>query len=522
MFVTLPEDALEPDRMHARRLTRPGLASAACVLVAACGSTVPAEVSTPTVSVAAFPYATRPPAAQLLDWPEFGLNPQRSDAGNESTGITAANVGRLRRLRIALPGTVDSSPIYLHGVTVAGAVRDVAIVTTTYGKTLAVDASSGAILWTFTPPGYSHWAGSAQITTAGPIADPDRRFVYAASPNGLIHKLSLADGGEDGSGSWPVSITRDPTHEKIAAALNIDGPDILAATGGYFGDAPPYQGHIVLIDRSSGALRGVFNTLCSNRRELIAPSSCPSSDSAILSRGGAVVEPGGRRILIDTGNGPWNGSSDFGDSVLELTFPGLRLRQSYTPTDQAQLNSSDTDLGSSAPALLGQNRVVLAGKDGVMRVLALSRLNGRLPSHPPSARHATLGGEVQQLPTPGGGELFTAPAVWRHGGSTTVFVADFDATGAYALSGGRLHPLWIDHTAGTSPIVAGGLLYVYEPGGGGIEVYDPGGSSRPIAKLPGAPGHWNSPIVVDGHVIEPEGDANDHLLSGTLDLFSVG
>ncbi len=40
--------------------------------------------------------------------------------------------------------------------------------------------------------------------------------------------------------------------------------------------------------------------------------------------------------------------------------------------------------------------------------------------------------------------------------------------------------------------------------------------------LPGAPSHWNSPIVVDGHVIEPEGDANDHQLSGTLDLLSVG
>ena len=275
---------------------------------------------------------------------------------------------------------------------------------------------------------------------------------------------------------------------------------------------------MVLIDRSSGALRGVFNTLCSNRRQLIVPSSCSASDSAILSRGGAVVEPGVRRILIDTGNGPWNGSSDFGDSVLELTFPGLRLRQTYTPVDQEHLNTTDTDLGSSAPALLGQNRVVLAGKDGVMRVLALSGLDG----HPPSARRTTLGGEVQQLPTPGGGELFTAPAVWRHGGVTTVFVADSEGTGAYALRSGRLQTQWTSSTAGTSPVVAGGLLYVYEPSGGGIEVYNPGGSSRPFAKLPGAHGHWNSPIVVDGHVIEPEGDANDHALSGTLDLFSVG
>ncbi len=527
-----------------RRLRLPATApltlALAALAIAACGgSASPTSSSAPAGSSAAYASSGTPSAssgsarsddpgtptgrtagatASLQNWPEFGLNPLRSDASNESTDITAANVGHLHHLQIALPGTVDSSPIYLHEVTVASAVRDVTIATTTYGKTLAVDASSGAILWTFTPPGYSRWAGSPQITTASPIADPDRRFVYAASPNGLIHKLSLADGSEDSSGSWPISITRDPTHEKIAAALNIDGPDVLAATGGYFGDAPPYQGHVVLIDRSSGAARGVFNALCANRRTLSVPSSCPASDSAILSRSGAVVEPGGRGILIDTGNGPWNGSSNFGDSVLELTFPGLRLRQSYTPVDQEHLNTSDSDLGSSAPALLGHNRVVLAGKDGVMRVLALSDLDG----HPPSTRHTTLGGEVQQLPTPSGGELFTAPAVWHHGGATTVFVADGEGTGAYALRGGRLHTLWVNSTAGASPIVAGGLLYVYEPNGGGIEVYNPGGSSHPIAKLPGAPGHWNSPIVADGHVVEPEGDANEHKLSGTLELFSVG
>lgn len=415
-----------------------------------------------------------------------------------------------------MPGTVDSSPIYLHAVTVAGAAHDAIVLTTTYGRTLALDASRGSILWTFTPRDYSHAAGTAQITTTSPIVDPDRRFVYSASPGGLIHKLSLADGSETG-GSWPVSITRDPTHEKLGAALNIDGPDILAATSGYLGDAPPYQGHVVLIDRASGALRAVFNTLCAGHRGLLVPSSCSSSDSAILSRGGPVVEPGGRRVLVDTGNGPWNGTSDFGDSVIELTFPSLRLRQSYTPVNQRELNENDTDLGSSAPALLGHNRIVLAGKDGIMRVLALSRLDG----HPPSTRHAKLGGEVQQLQIPGGGQLFTAPAVWRRGGRTTAFLADEGGTGAYALRGGRLGAIWINHTPGTSPVLVGGLLYVYDPQAGGIDIYDPR-SPNPIAKLPGAPGHWNSPIVVDGHIVEPEGDANDHRTSSTLDLFSVG
>jgi outer membrane protein assembly factor BamB len=445
-------------------------------------------------------------------WPEFGLNPQRSDA--IEAGV---DFGKLREKRVTLPGTIDSSPIYLAGAKVRGGTHDVVVVTSSYGRAFALDANSGKRLWTYTPPGYSGWVGSAQITNSSPLLDPDgdHRYVYSASPDGVVHKLVLASGKEVRSGHWPVTVTKDPTREKIGSALNVDGPYLIATTSGYIGDAPIYQGHVVLIDRASGKIVSVFNTLCAKRHTVIVPSSCPQSDSAILSRGGAVVEPGGKRLLVDTGNATWDGKRYFGDSVLELTVPSLHLRQAYTPRNQAELNSNDLDLGSSAPALLGENRVLVVGKDGVMRVLDLGRLDGTAPG---GKEH--LGGEVQTLETPGDTQLFTVPAVWHHGKQTTVFVADFSATAAYALRGGRLHQLWQNDTPGTSPIVAGGLVYVYEPDQGGIEIYEPG-SPKPIGELPGAPGHWNSPIVVDGHVIEPEGDANEHSGSGTIDLFSA-
>jgi hypothetical protein len=507
--------------MLAAHLTRLTAVLTACALISACGSgaSAPGEVSAPTASTTAIPSPGHVATARLLDWPEFGLDPQRSDVSTLSTGITASNLSQLHRVTVSLPGTVDSSPIYLHEANVGGAPHDVVVLTTTYGRTLALDASSGRTLWTFTPAGYSGWAGSSQITVTSPIADPSGGFVYAAAPNGLIHKLSLSGGGEVRSGAWPVSVTRDATHEKLGAALNVVGRYVIATTSGYLGDAPPYQGHVVLIDRTSGRIASVFNTLCSNRRELIVPSSCRASDSAILSRGGAVVEPGGGQLLVSTGNAPWNGRTDFGDSVIELTLPGLRFRQAFTPSNQAELNENDLDLGSSAPVLLGQDRVLVAGKDGIMRLLSLSRLDGHRPSVP-----SRLGGEVQRLPLPGGGELFTAPAVWaapNRGSRTTMFVGAEQATAAYALIAGRLHLLWQNGNPGTSPVLAGGLLYVYDPSGGGIYVYRPR-SSRPIAKLPGSPGHWNSPIVVDGHVVEPEGNANDHRVTGSLDLFSIG
>src|SRR5437867_8673773 len=86
--------------------------------------------------------ATSPPAknpiASSHDWTRFGWDAGRSSASSDPTGITAANVGAMRRQQVTLDGTVDASPIYLHSARVGGSVHDVFFVTTTYGKTLAI------------------------------------------------------------------------------------------------------------------------------------------------------------------------------------------------------------------------------------------------------------------------------------------------------------------------------------------------------------------------------------------------
>jgi outer membrane protein assembly factor BamB len=449
-------------------------------------------------------------APMLANWPEFGLNPQRTGSTDDATGITAANVGHLHLRRVQLPGTVDNSPIYLSGVNVEGSVRNVVVVTTTYGITMAIDPASGQILWKFTPPGISTWAGTAQITVATPIADASSGYVYATSPNGLVHKLSLENGSE--AAGWPARITVLPSREKLTAGLNIAGDELLASTGGYIGDAPPYVGHIVAINLQTGHIEAVFNTLCANRHKIINPPSCDASDSAILSRSGPVVLRGGKRVLIATGNAPWNGTTDFGDSVIELSLPGLRFVQAYTPADQEHLNTSDTDEGSGSPALLPGDLVLQGGKDGLLRVISLDHMDGRAKPFPEQT-----GGQLQLLPTPGGAELFSAPAVWH----AYVFVADGAGTTAYVVRNRRLHAIWTNGNHGTSPVLAGGLLYVYDMDSGGINVYQPK-SGKLVTTLACGPGHWNSPIVVDGYVIEGEGDANDHQTSGVLDIWSGG
>jgi hypothetical protein len=185
-----------------------------------------------------------------------------------------------------------------------------------------------------------------------------------------------------------------------------------------------------------------------------------------------------------------------------------KLVGNYTPVNTAQLNASDTDLGSTSPVYLTSKLIAQGGKDGRIRLLSLARLRGTRPHK---------GRELQIVSTPSGTDLFTAPAVWRSGKRIWLIAADGGATQAWSLRGGRLHSVWRRSAAGTSPVIAGGLLWVYDPSGG-LRVYRPA-SGKLVATLSAGGGHWNSPIVTDGRVALPEGDANDHATSGVLDIW---
>lgn len=121
-----------------------------------------------------------------------------------------------------------------------------------------------------------------------------------------------------------------------------------------------------------------------------------------------------------------------------------------------------------------------------------------------------------------------SPAIWRNGGETWVFVTDGGettmpvrggGTAAYALEDGKLVLKWKNTTPGTTPVVAGGLLFVYNPLGG-LVVYDPKmGTALTTLECPA--GHWNYPIVVDGKIALPEGGANAPTKQGMLDIWTL-
>lgn len=442
--------------------------------------------------------------ARLRDWRQFGGNASHSGAPQGSTGIGPGALARLIRRRVAIDGVADSSPVYLHGALVRGRARATVFVTTEYGKTEAIDANSGAILWEFTPGLYEKIAGTGRITTASPAAGPSGRFLYTASPGGYITELRVRDGHP----VWRTRVTLDPSHEKLSSSLTVEQDRVIAVVSGFAGDLPPYQGHLAVIDRVGGRLLGVWNAMCSDQPGLVYPGRCARQGGGVWGRAGAVVAANGD-LLLTTGNGFWDGRSAWGDSVVELDPDGRRMISGFTPRDWRELDYRDLDLGSTSPALLGHGLVAVGGKQGRIRLVRLGRSSGG--GGPP-------GRVLETLSAPSGREVYSALAVWRNQGQVWLFASDNGGLCAWRQVGGRLQREWRAGVGGTSPVVAGGLLYVYSPQGG-LRVYEPT-SGRLLAVLPCGPGHWESPIIVDGKIILAEGSANGHSRAGLLDIWS--
>lgn len=499
-----PPASLAPGRPRGRpgalALSTLGLISLLAIVVVGCSGGATPVITNPHLH----------PQAATQDWSEFGYDPARSGVNPQQTTLTAANVEQMQKLwDVQAPGVADSSPILLHGLLFPDGKRhDVLYVTTRDGRILALDASDGAQIWGHQPSG-------PKITHSSPVADPNRQYIYAYGLDGYVHKYNAISGVESIGHGWPVQVTLMPDSEKEGTALNIANGRLYVGVGGYIGDAPPYQGHVVTVDLATGATH-VFNSLCANITHLLTATECSAERSAIWARGGVVVDPVTDDIFATTGNGPYDantGGHDYGDSILKLSPDGSQLLDSYTPTTQAYLDETDEDLGSVAPALLPKIvasktplMLVQGGKDGVLRLINRQNMSGRGgPGHE--------GGELQAISLPGC-NLFAQPAVWTapHTNDIWVFAPFTCGLAAFRVNTNpagatTLSAVWKIGDTVTSPVLAGGVLYAVESGK--ILALDPTTGHTLWSATQGVgPIHWESPIVVGGalYVGDENGD----------------
>lgn len=472
-----------------------------------------------------------PVIAAAYDWSQFDGNPRHSGSNNQETTITPSNVSSLRRLfQVSLPSVADGAPAYLSGVSAAGGARDLIFATGMAGHIIALDAHTGSQIWSRQSP-----AGSCRInngssvcyTTSSPAVDPDGQYVYSYGLDGYVHKYRVTDGSEVTTGGWPELATRKPQDEKGSSALSIatakNGVSYLyVANGGYPGDRGDYQGHVTAINLSTGA-QHVFNAVCSDQADVhfVEPPGtpvCSQVQTAIWARAGVIYDSDTDRIYMATGNGRFDPANHgWGDSVFALNPDGTGVNgeplDSYTPNNFQQLDDTDADLGSTAPAILPvpanslvRRLAVQGGKDAKLRLLNLDDLSGQGgPGH--------TGGEIGAvINVPQGGGVLTQPAVWVNpvDGSTWVFVANNSGIAGLQLSvdgSGTPHLLtvWQNTSGGTSPIVANGVLYY--AGGNTIQALNPltGKQLWNDTQIGGI--HWESPIVANGILYITDGSS---------------
>lgn len=233
----------------------------------------------------------------------------------------------------------------------------------------------------------------------------------------------------------------------------------------------------------------------------------------MFGRGQDAVDPLNNDVYVVTGNGPWNGKADWGDSVLKLSRDGSKLIDAFTPTNQAYLNNTDSDLGSTGPDILvpvkikhrtwhllvqgGKGSYTSAGGSAVLWLINRDRMG----SH---AGPGSLGGQLQHIQSPGGCEVLMAPAVWKDSkGHVYAIYANSCGMASYKVvtSGHkpRLVVFWHRSGSFTTPIIVSGTLYVAE--NGAVLALNPANDRQKWSSANGSAGgtiggiHWEYPTV---------------------------
>jgi hypothetical protein len=102
-------------------------------------------------------------------------------------------------------------------------------------------------------------------------------------------------------------------------------------------------------------------------------STLTGSDGGIWSGGLAPAVDTNGNIYVMTGNGDFDGTNNFGTSMIKLSG-SLSVLDYATPVDWANLSASDLDLGSGGPVLVPPHYAVGIGKDGTMYLADINNM----------------------------------------------------------------------------------------------------------------------------------------------------
>jgi len=306
-------------------------------------------------------------------------NRQRTGVNLQETVLTPSNVN-VRQFGMLFKRVVDdqlySQPLVVSNVKIAGGWHDVVYVTTVNNSVYAFDAndaSATAPLWhvNFGTPASVHDADFTCTDINGnmgivgtPVINAERTALYVVALTKAggqfsqrLHALDVATGAD--LPNSPATIRApdfDPLWQNQRPGLFLSGGNVFIGYASHC-DHGAYHGFLLGYNAASLKQVGVFNTSPGGAEASIWQSGQPP----------AVDDKG--NIYFITGNGSWNGTTQFSESFIKLDAH-MHLVDWFTPTNHFQLDKDDNDLNSSGAVLIpGTHLVIGGGKEGVLYVI---------------------------------------------------------------------------------------------------------------------------------------------------------
>ena len=425
-------------------------------------TTTAAPASTPAAQPGTSRLTPADSAAALpaTDWTTYHRDAARTGLAPATPAAGALSIAWRRRL----DGAVYGQPLAVGALVIAATEGD-----TVYG----LDRATGQVRWqvhlgTPVPLSALPCGDIDPLGITGTLVyDPATRLAYAVAETTGFHHVLAAITVPGGKLAFKRDVpTPDghPRYDQQRAALALDRGRVYVAFGGLFGDCGPYQGSIDGVPASG-------------QGPIVSYKVPTAREAGMWAAGGPVVGPDGT-IYVSAGNGaatapPFDGS----DSVTALT-PALRRTGIFAPATWAADNASDSDLGSTAPGLLGSGLILADGKSGTGYLLNAHHLTGVGSQVTKAPVCAAFGGMATR------GSIVYVPCI--SGGMAAV-----------DTSGAAIKVLWRGPAAAQgSPVLGGGAVWVPDWTAGVLYQLDPGtGHVRHKIRLGSALPHFASPSL---------------------------
>ncbi|HXM13218.1 MAG TPA: PQQ-binding-like beta-propeller repeat protein [Terriglobales bacterium] len=321
-----------------------------------------------------------------------GLNAQETALTPQT--VTPQTFGKL--FSYPVDGYVYAQPLLVSGLTINGGTHDVVFVATENDSIYAFDADTygtGTPLWqvSLLQTGQSAIPNGpiqpVEGVTSTPVIDATSNMMYVVSMQTPadggndtfeLHALSITTGAEQ-SGS-PVQITasvpgtnQDSVNGIVTLTTScLQRASLLLANGSLFiGFGSCHSGWLLAYDEKTLTQTGVFNM----SPNLNGEGAYGGAGGVWMGGAGPAADSSGN-IYVTTGNGPYDGQTAFGDSIMKFNTQ-LQLLDHFTPYVWAYMDCNDADLASGGLLLIpGTTEALAGGKTGKLYLVNTTDLGG--------------------------------------------------------------------------------------------------------------------------------------------------